>query len=363
MNIAIITCCNANNYGAVLQTYALSYYLTTIGHLVQVIDYQPDYLRFYTKQWYNPRFDIKEWCKMILRWRHRRLQISKYRSLRAFTEKSIPFTHQIFNSLQELKASPPPTDIYIAGSDQIWNPLLPNGSDPAFYLDFGSKNTKRISYAASFAVDEIPQYMKRRIGELLSNLNAVSVREESGMTICDTLGFKPALVCDPVFLHPSDFWSSMADVSLLPETPYILVYDLMDSKEIERISKRLAAKKRHKIISVSPYHLGYAYRNYCDASPTQFLGLLLHADTIICNSLHGCIFSILFSKEFYLVDREDGLNVRMRDLLNRYGLSDRLITDSAPTLMSYSPIDYTTIHKNLKNHIAYSKNWLNQQFT
>lgn len=361
MNISIITCSNANNYGAILQTFALSNYIMSLGYNVKVIDYQPEYLKFTTKQWYNPRLDIKEWCKMLLRWQQRKLQISKYRRLRDFAEEFIPLTPPIYHSFQELNNFPPDSDLYIAGSDQIWNPILPNGSDPAFFLNFGSNKIKRISYAASFGVDNIPVNKLDTLRRLISNIDVVSVREESAQKICNQLGFSSALVCDPVFLHSSDFWIGMADISYVPDKPYLLVYDLMKSKEIRFVAKRISEENNLQTISVSPYHLNYSFRNYGDCSPLQFLGLLLNAHTVICNSLHGCIFSIIFRKDFFVVDRQDGLNARIHNLLARYNLTNRLINGTDASIRSYNPINYNSVYKILNSNIIRSKFWLCQQ--
>lgn len=361
MNISIITCSNANNYGAILQAFALSNYVISLGHNVQVIDYQPEYLKFTTKQWYNPRLDIKEWCKMLLRWQQRKLQISKYRRLRDFAEEFIPLTPSIYYSFEELNNSPPDSDLYIAGSDQIWNPILPNGSDPAFFLNFGSNKIKRISYAASFGVDKIPVNKQDILRKLISNIDIVSVREESAQKICNQLGFSSVLVCDPVFLHSSDFWIGIADNSFVPDKPYLLVYDLMKSKEIRCVAKKISEENNLQTISVSSYHHYYSSRNYGSCSPLQFLGLLLNAQTVICNSLHGCIFSIIFRKDFYVVDRQDGLNARIHNLLARYDLTNRLINKTNASIQTYDQIDYDPVYKILNNNTKRSKFWLCQQ--
>lgn len=357
MNVSIITCSNANNYGAILQTFALYYYIHALGHETAVLDYRPSYLEFKIKRWYYAHHDFIEWCKMFLRYNERSRLISKYKSIRGFADEYIRFSSQIYHSVHELRANTPIADIYIAGSDQIWNPSLPNGSDSSFFLDFGPHTTKRISYAASFAVDNLPESKKHDIKGWLDRFDGVSVREQSGKKICDELGIDAALVCDPVLLHSSDLWISIADYSRVPDTPYLLVYDFMKSKDIRLLSKKVASQKSLKIVSVSPYYLSYAYRNFCDCTPSQFLALIDKADCVVCNSLHGCIFSVLLRKDFFMVSREDGLNTRMRDFLARYGLLSRMNSNNDICV----PIDYDCIYHKLDEDISFSKKWLYRQ--
>lgn len=361
MRISIITCSRVNNYGALLQTFALCRYVFSLGHSVQVIDYRPSYLEFCTRLWYCAGFDIKEWCKMVLRWRNRATVISKYRGVSDFANRHVPFTIREYRSIDELRTDPPMADVYIAGSDQIWNPELPNGTDEAFYLDFGPSSIKRISYAASFGVETMSSGYCYNMEKMLSNLDAVSVREESGQRICSDYGVRSVLVCDPVLLLPSGFWMGIADESCVPECSYLLVYDLMKSRVIERTAKMIARHHNLRIISVSPYWLSYAHNNYGDCTPAQFLGLIKNAGFVLCNSYHGCLYSLIFNRDFLVVERTDGLNTRMREFLYRYGLAKLLIKDERSSYCEH--IDYYNISKAMDADICFSRAWLSQQLS
>ncbi len=109
-----------------------------------------------------------------------------------------------------MKQNPPEADVYFAGSDQIWNCFFPNGKDPAFYLDFAPAGSVRASYAASFAMDDIPEEWKPDVKRRLSGLDHISVRESSGAAIVERLGIPGAVqVMDPVFLLDSEAWASI----------------------------------------------------------------------------------------------------------------------------------------------------------
>ena len=134
MKICTITCQNADNHGARLQCFALAYWLKKEGHEVEVIDYQPYYMRG-PKLWYVPN-SFKELVKLFVRLPERLCSVKRHKVFSEFSKKYIPLT-KIYYSIDELRNNPPKADMYLAGSDQIWNPTFRNGTDPAYYLDFG----------------------------------------------------------------------------------------------------------------------------------------------------------------------------------------------------------------------------------
>ena len=184
MKIKTITCHDVYNVGASLQAYALVTYLRKLGHDAQIIDYKPDYLSNHYPLWGlgNPAYD-----KPILRELYNLAKLPgrlKARNGKAeydrFTAEFLPLTPRRYTSNDDLKQNPPEADVYFAGSDQIWNCFFPNGKDPAFYLDFAPAGSVRASYAASFAMDDIPEEWKPDVKRRLSGLDHISVRESSG---------------------------------------------------------------------------------------------------------------------------------------------------------------------------------------
>ena len=128
------------------------------GNEVEVIDYQPDYMRE-PNLWYIPS-SVKELVKLFVRFPERLCSVKRHKIYSEFSKKYIPLT-KVYNNINELRNDPPIADIYLAGSDQIWNPTFRNGTDPAYYLDFGPENVQRKSFSASFAVSSIENIHKK----------------------------------------------------------------------------------------------------------------------------------------------------------------------------------------------------------
>ena len=163
MKIKTITCHDVYNVGASSQAFALVSYLRKRGHDAQIIDYKPYNLSNHYPLWVlgNPAYD-----KPILRELYNLAKLPGRLKARngkrkaeydRFTAEFLPLTPRRYTSNDDLKQNPPEADVYFAGSDQIWNCFFPNGKDPAFYLDFAPAGSVRASYAASFAMDDIPE--------------------------------------------------------------------------------------------------------------------------------------------------------------------------------------------------------------
>ena len=194
MRIKTITCHNVYNTGASLQAYALSKYLQNLGHDVEIIDYVPDYL-VHHRLWavansvYNKPVIRELYNLAKLPGRLCARYGTRKRAFDRFTDQYLPLTDRHYSSYEELISNPPDADIYLAGSDQIWNSLFLNGRDPAFYLQFAPGNRIRASYAASFAISQIAPEYQEQTKKWLSDFDYVSVREASGLTILEMMGF------------------------------------------------------------------------------------------------------------------------------------------------------------------------------
>lgn len=360
MTINTITCHRAYNHGAMLQAYALIRYLQSLGHEAVDIHYWPEMGRNGVNYWWVPahyrRLGYKQ--AYILNHLHYNYRLKKRKkAFDLFAEQFIPTTASSFRSIDELQKAPPEADVYIAGSDQIWNTTLTNGTDPAFYLDFGSPKRK-ISYAASFATTALKPGTEDFVTSKLRNFDAISVREESGIKLLSDLGYNGTLVVDPVFLLDVSSWETLINRNFSSER-YIVVYDF----EIKRgvippIAKKLARLLKCKIYSISPFHFWYANKSFDREGPQTFVSLIKHAQCVISNSFHGTAFAMIFGKDFFVVNRKDGLNIRMHDLLSRYNLTDRIITPDTGNDTLLTHIDYSKVYPNLQRDIRQSKQWL-----
>ena len=369
MKINTITCHNVYNYGATLQTYALQTYLKGLGHEVEIIDYYPKY-RNKKNFWKIPnnskvgKYSQRYFLFHLIYAIHRAIKylrdtnFDRNKKFDEFDRKYLQITSTKYTSYQQLKDNPPIADCYIAGSDQIWNPNGDTGKDPAFFLNFGDSQAKRISYAASFGISEIEEPFKPNLKEYLRILDAISVREKTGLDILNDLGYTDAIqVCDPVFLLSKEQWLCIAPPPLV-KNDYILVYDFFqDDDNIKKMSQKLAQEKKCKIVAVNDGgKCIYADVNITNASPNDFLSLIANANVVVSNSFHATAFSLILNKEFYTYPVSRNKNhSRMTDLLDSVGLLDRFNT---PISSLEADIDWLVVNERIKTIDDYSKVFL-----
>lgn len=359
MKIKTITCHRAINHGAMLQAFALQKYLLSLGHDVEIIDYFPEYFEKYGL-WHAPQKYKRlglGWLYVFFKLPSKIIFRKKITVFYKFYNDYILSTKRAYRSISDLRISPPDSNIYIAGSDQIWNTSLRNGLDAAYYLDFGPKEVRRISYAASFATDCLMKGTENFVKDELSNFDAISVRESSALDLLNDLGYSGVQVVDPVFLLSSKEWVDIFHLVNKSKHEYILVYDFMNDPEIKLIAKRLSHILNCKIYSL--FNESYADKNFFCSSPAMFVELVYNARCVVSNSFHGTAFSIIFHKDFFVLNRKDGLNIRMRDFLQKYSLSSRLITASVDDNILASSVDYSPeILKSICTDVLVSKKWL-----
>lgn len=363
MKIRTITCHDCYNLGASLQAYALQHYLEGQGYDVQIINYKPNYLcrHFKFGAIDNPVYDkpLVKQLYLLAKLPERLLALSRKKAYDRFTASYLHLTRR-YNSYEELKADPPDADAYIAGSDQIWNTLFPNGRDAVFYLDFGKRDIRRISYAASFATkDVVPEY-REFVNNELKNLDYVSIREKISLPLLKSLGRTDGVaVCDPVFLLSKVEWEKLTDKCTIPlKDKYLLVYLTEKSEEIRQIALEIHKATGWKIYGVGPFREHWVHRNFVNAGPLDFVKLIGETQYVISNSFHATAFSLILERNFCVVNRKDGINERMKSILGDVGLDYRIL--SAFTSEQLKNIDYTEIDKKLSDVIDFSKTWLNK---
>lgn len=360
MIVKTITCHNVYNYGATLQEYALFRYLKDLGYDTEVINYQPSYLKknfsfFNTPDHILKKSSLLKFPYIITKVPERVNNFRRKKSFDLFAKKHIDVTFKEYSSNSEIKTFLPIADIYICGSDQIWNCLFENGRDPAFYLDFAPKSSLKIAYAASFATDTIPEDCKVFVKKMVSFLDYVSVREASAVRILNEVGFDNIEnVLDPVFLIDKSKWMSfVTDI----EEDYIFVYDFDSNEFIYNESIRLSKELGLKIYTVNS-NIKYSNKNFYTKGPEEFLSLIKNAALVLTNSFHAVAFSLIFHTPMLVFNRKEQINTRMRDLLECFDLSHLLIVDGkipVDTNIDFKEVD------NLKNKLVLkSKNFLTE---
>ena len=365
-----MTCHHVYNYGATLQAYALQTYLESQGHNVEIIDYRlPTHMRYELFTPY-PRGRTYELIKqipilkyIITPYKNRKM-LKTWGRKKAFDDFDKYFLHlssKTYRNIDEIRNNPPDADIYIAGSDQIWNTDALNGKDLGYYLDFGSKRVKRISYAASFGISKIKEGLEDFVVTELRNFDRISVREKTGLNILNKLGLDGTLVVDPVFLLNKEQWIFSLNLKE-KEGNYILLYDFLhDDEAIRNFALTLSEQKGLKIVSVNDIsEAPYADVQINNAGPIEFLQYLLNATYVISNSFHATAFSLIFQKEFVtfpLISQHN--SSRMQNLLEEVKLGNRLNPQNINIFTQY--IDWEDVTNILSDIVLKSKDFLNEQ--
>lgn len=333
-----ITCHRPLNYGAALQAYALNAKLRSYGLDAKVIDYQPAY--YYASN----KGLLVRFLRVFLRAPEWMLGRRRFGN---FLRKYVPMSPKAYRTIEDLRSDVPVADVYIAGSDQIWNCLdLENGKDDTFFLTFAPAGSKKISYAASLAMPEIPADQVERYRKNLSSFDAISVREKTGRRLLTEAGVADVhTVVDPVFLLSRQDWEQLAaEDSYKPSEKYVLVYSFNRNKKLHRYARNLAKSLGAQVYSINTTIEDFFLdtdKYFWNATPNTFVNLIRNAEAVVTNSFHGTSFSIIFNKQFHLFSKKDKANSRMHDLLDELGLLDRFV--KSEDLIEES-IDYETVN-------------------
>ena len=341
--IAIVTFHRAYNYGAVLQAYSLNRYLRDNGADCELLDYYPEY--FYNMYHVLPQ-DRRSLPGLKTLCCHMLLQSTLSKRNKGFERFLKQYTKISDRSYSNLKSVELPYDAFIAGSDQIWSPSAAR-FDPAFFLSSKPFAEKlKYSYAASFGTKYIPEELRKAYQKRLGSFRRISVREESGVPIVESLtGKSPIVSCDPTLLLEKNEWDEICGEEPIIKGEYIFLYYVKQPKDIRLYAEKLASDLKCKVVCLSCYFVksnklmydymsgkideGPGFISYNTASPNEFLNLIKYAKYVLTSSFHGTVFSILFHKQFLTqtIWGDGSVNERVINLLDQVGLSKRSINN------------------------------------
>lgn len=372
MKIGVVTFFRAANYGAMLQAYALWKFLESRGHEVVFIR-TPCVAPKRIPLWRC--FVSRSWKGVVTK-----LKMRIHHSITEFAA-SYPQTI-ICYSIDAIKRETAACDVFIVGSDQMWNPIWCSGEYlPLVMLDFAAEGKPRIAYAASFGVKSWDEkYGPERAGAGLSKFKAISVREASGVEIVKDLTGRTDAKCllDPTLLHGSDFYRRIiAERPILNRgnLPYVFRYWLQwsDVREsdvaVELIKKRIGVDCVEDD-SIPIKGVGSLFYRLCGVrgkiAVTEWLNKIAGASFVLTNSFHGTVFAILFHRPFLSVllrGGMSGMNERALSLLKILGLEDRAIYpdefDEYEWLIA-EPIDWISVELRLNEKRDEVKEWLGE---
>lgn len=319
MKIGIVTQPLNRNYGGILQNYALQTVLRHLGHTPVTIDYM------WSLRWYRYLIStIKTalvWCipghrRDFVRFRPKR----KIKKLDDFISRHISTTGYVYKYTESI-IDKYNLEAVVTGSDQVWRPMY-NPDLKDMYLDFvRNDDIRRIAYAASFGTSEL-EYTNdiiRSCRKAADRLTAVSVREESGVTLCrEYFAIKAEHVLDPTLLLSKEDYMDLSSGVPRHSHRYIGTY-ILDEKPIY---KEVAEKIRDNTPGLG---MRSVEGNDKSLSPDEWIALFRDAEFIITDSFHGTVFSIIFQKPFITFCNHSRGADRFRSLLAPLGLMDRLV--------------------------------------
>lgn len=356
MNTFTVTFHHSNNYGALLQAYALQQAVTKLGFENTIFEY-PYNDKFYDKvSLKNPKTIYSNFSKFI---RKDKIK-SRQNSFDAFHKKRMKLS-RIYNSMDDLRNDLPDADILITGSDQVWRFSGNKEFIPARFLDFGADNLKRFSYAASIEKLNYTDEQKEKVKQYLKKFSGVSLREESAKEyICEITGIDAIRVLDPVFLLSKDEWNSIAKTPRVTE-PYILCYQVQSNPRMQELVDFLKKKYNLKVVSVLPssYNWIKADFSFFDVSPEEFLGLYNNAEIVVSASFHGTAFGLLYGKPTYGLVKSNSAS-RIKEILSLFSQSDFCI-DADSKIPLVEEFDLKNVNEKLLKEKECSLEYLRKQ--
>jgi len=319
---------NNINYGGLLQAYALTRYICSLGFDAEQIS--TDFISGDDSKLLYCGNGIKSLIKKPVKTLIYKLNRGNFRIRRsAFKtfEKSIPHSNVVYNQ-HNIEDACKEYDIFVTGSDQVWNMTW---YQPAYFLSF-VKNKTKISYAASMP-GELNTRQKELVADHLSGFTAISVREQSMVDIIGALSHQDVFqAVDPTLLLGRKEWDEILDDRVVNE-PYLFCYFLSSTLEIKQKTREFSKKKKIKIVTFP--HVGGINIADCffgdirlyDVSPSRFLALIRHADYVMTDSFHAAVFSNIFEKKFVVFSRSGGesMNTRLSTMLDLFDANERFI--------------------------------------
>ena len=352
MKIGILTQPLHNNYGGLLQAYALQKTLKNEGFEVSTVDFiTVPKARFWglksilsnAVKKYVFRRKIKSIYPVT---ECEKAEIGK--ETRRFIADNIKLTQRLnklsdFNYLKAYQF-----DAFVVGSDQVWRPLYSPGIS-AFFLDFlaDDDKVKKISYAASFGIDNCDEYTNNELSKfskLAKKFDAISVREDSAIKLCEKhLSVSASQVLDPTMLLSMDDYIELVNKDNLPKSDgSLMVYVLDRTPEKAAMITKVATAKKMTPFTVLPESTTGIY-----PPVTQWLRGFIDAEYIVTDSFHGVAFSIIFNKPFIAIGNKYRGLARFTSVLKVFGLEERLVLsiEELTDEKINNCIDFTEVNK------------------
>ncbi|MBO5713738.1 MAG: polysaccharide pyruvyl transferase family protein [Clostridia bacterium] len=363
--VSTVTFHKAQNYGSVLQTYALQEFVKTLANKngqevnYSVVNVEPKAQKgLYSI--YKKGLSVTNLVKNTVAFFNQGKLKSKQKKFNSFLNNYINLTDR-YDTIESLYANTPNSDYFISGSDQIWNVRSCDFED-YFYLDFAC-NAKKISYAASFGPLKInwEKYNKEKYAKLLNEYSYISTREEGSAKNVELLtGKTPEIHVDPTLLLDKEDFRKIQSNANYRNGKYILLYCLEPSKKQLKIVKQISKKLRLPVVITKYNNKNDIFNTFVkkyDCGPCDFLSLIDNAEMVITSSFHGTAFSLIYRKKFYVLNGKT--DNRISDILSKTNLLDRSIeSEEELDNVNLNDVDFTKANEFLLNEKLKSANYL-----
>lgn len=363
--IALFTCHEDPNYGSMLQAYALAAAIISLGYKAEYITY-----RDYPLRSWPVRLAKRIVKAMGLKTSQNEFSFfetpafaSTMNAFRRFHDAYIPSSQKVFysNTIQGPDVLNE-YDNFIVGSDQTWSPHLYSERRP-YFLDFANL-PKRNAYAPSMGTTTIPDDYKQLLQQKLSTFNHISCREQTNCRMLSSLlGREVSHVLDPTLLLTPKEWNKVC-VAPKIDGEYILAYILGEKDSIISFAEQLGKAQNMPVyyIVTRPKHLNHPHA-LTGVGPDDFVGLVKHAEYVVTDSFHGCLFCINYNRQFYTFSKRDGANnfqdnIRILEFLQSLHLEKRFMDDNNARLQE--DVDYEKVNPQLNIMRSRSFEYLSQ---
>ena len=361
MKVSLVTLHRLFNYGSVLQAYATQRIFEDAGCEVEIVDYITEQRTARRLLLGKGAFFRLNNAKRIVRLPFKAMSflIKKHR-FGKFLNKNCNLTKHKYVKAEDIIQDPPKADIYVTGSDQVWNSQYNEGVDKGFFLEYAPDNKKCIAFVSSFGKKELDSNEKDMTKEYLRKYSMISVREDSAAEILNDLGYSSECLIDPTLQIDQSEWKKIASPRLIKEKYLILMLLYNEDNGATDYARRIADEKGLKLIKIS-----WELRKHkkvdklmTHRTPADFLSLFANADFVVTNSFHGLAFSINFNRNFIVVPRNE-FNSRIESLLRLTGLESRLVFSEKEALGAAGKnIDYNSVNSILEDERKRAKKFI-----
>ncbi len=368
-----------NNYGTKLQSYALCKAIKSLKLVEpEVINLQGswhgstvkisrkkqllDVLKTYKLKSFKKIWDFVRWTyqfKII------RKNAESFKGADAKKEElflkfdgGIPYSKEVY-TLEDVRSGKLSSyDMFLVGSDQVWNaPRV--GCLDVYMCDFLHQKRSALSYAASFAIDSIPDNLIDDYTKYIQNMKTLLVREARGVELCKQVGRDDAKhVVDPTLLLEGKDYGELISkpTDLVGDGDYVLVYSLTSSMKIYEEASKLAKRNNCKMVMLKRVPcppLASSFKNAIDlleVGPAEFISLIKYAKCVVTGSYHALMFSLLMHTNFYIyMDDASAENSRLLSSLSMFGLEKQLYYETSSLPKILPQVDFDAVEPIIKS--------------